>query len=188
MRQLVIIFFSLMLLASCTSVVNTFTNEPIQPDPTKKGVVSSINDIKMATYIGVNLKKADLRLDESHITVTVVNAIVLITGEVPTQALKTLAGKVARQYTGVRKVHNELQLRNNTTLISRTNDSLMGTQIKAKLVLDDSVDSSDVKVVVEDGTVYLMGTTRQENGNLAASIASNHSGVRKVVKVFEYID
>ena len=57
MRQLVIISISIFLLASCTSVVNTLTSKPIQPDPTKKGVVSDINDMKMGTYIGVNLKK-----------------------------------------------------------------------------------------------------------------------------------
>lgn len=188
MRQLVTIFISIFLLASCTSVVNTLSSEPIQPDPTKKGVVSGINDMKMGTYIGVNLKKADPALDDSHITVTVVNSIVLITGEVPTKTLKTLAGKVARDFTGVRKVHNDLKVRNNTSLISRTNDSLIGTQIKAKLIFDELVSSSQVKVIVEDGTVYLMGTTTRENGNSAASIASSHKGVRKVIKVFEYID
>lgn len=188
MRQLVIIFTSFFLLASCTSVVNTLTSEPIQPDPTKKGVVSGINDMKMGTYIGVNLKKADPALDKAHITITVVNSIVLITGEVPTKALKLLAGKVSREYTGVRIVHNELQVRNNITLISRTNDSLMGTQIKTKLVFDKSVDSSQIKVIVADGTVYLMGTTTRQNGDFAASVAKNHSGVRKVVKVFDYVD
>jgi len=188
MRQLVTFFISIFLLASCTSVVNTFSSEPIQPDPTKKGVVSGINDIKMGTFIGVNLKKADPALDDSNITVTVVNSIVLLTGEVPTKALKTLSGKVARDFTGVRKVHNDLQVRNNTSLISRTNDSLLSTQIKAKFMFDELVNASQIKVVVEDGTVYLMGTTSQDNGNSAASIASGHKGVRKVVKVFEYID
>ena len=110
-----------------------------------------------------------------------------MTGEVPTKALKLLAGKVAREFTGVRIVHNELQVRNNTTLMSRTNDSLMGTQIKTKLVFDKSVDSSQI-VIVEDGTVYLMGTTTRQNGDFAATVAKNHSGVRKVVKVFDYVD
>ena len=188
MRQLVIISISIFLLASCTSVVNTLTSKPIQPDPTKKGVVSDINDMKMGTYIGVNLKKADPALDKSHINVTVVNSVVLMTGEVPTKPLKTLAGQVARDYTGVRKVHNELQVRNNTSLVSRTNDTLIGTQIKTKLIFDEQIDSSPIKVIVEDGTVFLMGTTTQENGNLVAAVASTNSGVRKVVKVFEYID
>ena len=188
MRRLATLIAGILLLTSCTSVVSTFTSEPIQPDPTKKGIVSGIHDMKMGTYIGVNLKKADPALDKSHINVTVVNSVVLITGEVPTKPLKVLAGEVARDFTGVRKVHNELQVRNNTSLVSRTNDTLIGTQIKTKLIFDEQIDSSPVKLIVEDGTVFLMGTTTKENGNLVAAVASTNSGVRKVVKVFEYID
>ena len=188
MRQLAIFAMAVLLSSGCTTVVNTFTSEPIKPDPTKQGVVSGINDMKMGTYIGVNLKKADPALDDSHITVSVVNSIVLLTGEVPTKSLKALAGKVARDFTGVRKVHNELQVRNKTSMLSRTNDSLLSAQIKTKLVFDKKIDSSQVNVIAEDGTIYLMGTTTQENGHLAATVASSNSGVRRVVKVFEYVD
>jgi osmotically-inducible protein OsmY len=188
MHQLTMVVIAILLSGGCTSVVNTFTSEPIKPDPTKQGVVSSINDMKMGTYIGVNLKKADPALDDSHITVSVVNSIVLLTGEVPTKALKSLAGEVSRSYLGVRKVHNELQVRSKTSILSRTNDTLLSTQIKTKLVFDNRIDSSQVNVIAEDGTIYLMGTTTQENAHLAALVASNNSGVRRVVKVFEYVD
>jgi osmotically-inducible protein OsmY len=176
------------LLFGCTSVVNTLTTEPFQPDPTKQGVVSSINDLKMGTFIGVNIKKADPALDDAHINVTVVNSVVLLAGEVPNKELKLLAGKVAREFTGVRKVHNELQVRGNTSLVSRTNDSILAAQIKTKLVFEDQIDSSQITVIAEDGVIFLMGVTTKENGDLAATIASGNSGVRKVVKVFEYVD
>lgn len=176
------------LLFGCTSVVNTLTTEPIQPDPTKQGVVSSINDLKMGTFIGVNIKKADPALDDAHINVTVVNSVVLLAGEVPNKALKALAGEVAREYTGVRKVHNELQVRSNTSLVSRTNDSILSAQIKTKLVFEEQVDSSQITVIAEDGVIFLMGVTTKENGDLAATITSGNNGVRKVVKVFEYVD
>jgi osmotically-inducible protein OsmY len=169
-------------------VVNTLTTEPFQPDPTKQGVVSSINDLKMGTFIGVNIKKADPALDDAHINVTVVNSVVLLAGEVPNKELKLLAGKVAREFTGVRKVHNELQVRGNTSLVSRTNDSILAAQIKTKLVFEDQIDSSQITVIAEDGVIFLMGVTTKENGDLAATIASGNSGVRKVVKVFEYVD
>jgi osmotically-inducible protein OsmY len=111
-----------------------------------------------------------------------------LAGEVPSNELKLLAGNVARAYTGVRKVHNELQVRGNTTLVSRTNDSIISAQIKTKLVFEKQVDSSQINVIAEDGIVFLMGLTTKANGNLAADIASGNSGVRKVVKVFEYVD
>jgi osmotically-inducible protein OsmY len=55
-------------------------------------------------------------------------------------------------------------------------------------VFEEQVDSSQINVIAEDGIVFLMGLTTKANGNLAADIASGNSGVRKVVKVFEYVD
>lgn len=188
MRQLTVLGIGMLLLMGCTSVVNTLTSEPIQPDPTDKGVVSNISDMKMATFIGVNLKKADQGLDDAHINVTVVNSVVLLAGEVPTMELKAQAGKIARDYAGVRKVHNELQIRGNTSLVSRTNDKILIAQIKTKLVFEEQVDSSQINVIAEDGVIFLMGVTTKINGDLAANIASSNNGVRRVVKVFEYVD
>jgi len=188
MKQALLLGISVIFLSGCTTVINKLTQESFEPDPTKKGVISNLNDAKMSTFIGVNLKKADSGLDKSHINVTTVNAVVLLAGEVPSNELKALAGKVARDFTGVRKVHNELQVRGNTSLVSRTNDLILAAQIKAKLVLEKQVTSSQITVFAEDGVVFLMGITTKENGDLAANIASSNSGVRSVVKVFEYVN
>lgn len=188
MRQLIVLIISAHFLIGCTSIVNTFTNEPFEPDPTKKGIISGLNDKKMSTYIGVNLKKAAPELDDAHINVTTVNSVVLLAGEVPSHEMKLLAGKVARDFTGVRKVHNELQVRGNTSLVSRTNDKILAAQIKSKLIFEEQVSSSQITVLAEDGVIFLMGITTKANGDLAANIASSNSGVRKVVKVFEYVD
>lgn len=188
MRQLIALTISAFFLIGCTSIVNTITNEPINPDPTKKGIISGLNDKKMSTYIGVNLKKASPELDDAHINVTTVNSVVLLAGEVPSNEMKLLAGKVARDFTGVRKVHNELQVRGNTSLVSRTNDKILAAQIKSKLIFEEQVESSQITVLAEDSVVFLMGITTKANGDLAANIASSNSGVRKVVKVFEYVD
>ena len=88
----------------------------------------------------------------------------------------------------MRKVHNELQVRGNTSLVSRTNDKILAAQIKSKLIFEEQVMSSQITVLAEDGVVFLMGITTKANGDLAANIASSNSGVRKVVKVFEYVD
>ena len=188
MRQLIVLIISAHFLIGCTSIVNTITNEPFEPDPTKKGIISGLNDKKMSTYIGVNLKKAAPELDDAHINVTTVNCVVLLAGEVPSNEMKLLAGKVARDFTGVRKVHNELQVRGNTSLVSRTNDKILAAQIKSKLIFEEQVSSSQITVLAEDGVIFLMGITTKANGDLAANIASSNSGVRKVVKVFEYVD
>ena len=106
----------------------------------------------------------------------------------PTQQLKVLAGDTARAYTGVRQVHNELQVRGNSSIVARTNDSLISAQVATKMTFDSEIKSSTVEVTTEDGVVYLMGKVRRSDGDKAAAVASSTSGVRSVVKVFEYVD
>ena len=43
-----------------------------------------------------------------------------------------------------------------------------------------------VKVVTEAGTVYLLGLVTEAEADKATDLARSTSGVRKVVKVFEY--
>jgi osmotically-inducible protein OsmY len=64
----------------------------------------------------------------------------------------------------------------------------LAAQIKSKLIFEEQVSSSQITVLAEDGVIFLMGITTKVNGDLAANIASSNSGVRKVVKVFEYVD
>ena len=45
--------------------------------------------------------------------------------------------------------------------------------------------STEIKVITEDGVVYLMGILTPEQIELAVSVARQVDGVREVVKVFE---
>jgi osmotically-inducible protein OsmY len=188
MHQIIIILSLAFFLSGCTSLVNSVVKEPINPDPTSSSFGSDINDLKMDTFIGVNIKKASPALKKSHINVHVYAGVVLLTGEVPNQDLKTLAGNTARAYNGARQVHNELALRGNSSIVSRTNDTIITAQVKTKLTFDKEVESSNIEVTTEDSVVYLMGKVRRLSGEKATAIASGTSGVRKVIKVFEYVD
>ena len=57
MRQITVIFSLVFFLSGCTSLVNSVVKEPINPDPTSSTFGSDINDLKMDTFIGVNIKK-----------------------------------------------------------------------------------------------------------------------------------
>jgi osmotically-inducible protein OsmY len=188
MRQITVILSLLFVLSGCTSLVNSVVKEPINPDPTSTTIGSDINDLKMDTFIGVNIKKASPALKKSHINVHVYDSVVLLTGEVPNKDLKDLAGKTANAYTGVRLVYNELSIRPNSSIVSRTNDTLITAKVKTKLTFDKEIESSNIEVTTEDSVVYLMGKVRRLSGEKATATASDTSGVRKVVKVFEYVD
>ena len=65
---------------------------------------------------------------------------------------------------------------------------MLTAKVKAKLMFNDKIKASNIEVVTEDSVIYLMGTVDRATADLAGKIASDSSGVRKVVRVFEYID
>ncbi len=186
--RLALLLTAALSLNACTSFINAVTSEPIQPNPSETSIGTDIDDWQMDTMIGVNIKKASQQLADSHINVSTYNKVVLLTGEVATSELRTLAGTTARNYKGVRQVYNELKLQGSSSLLSRTNDSWLTTKIKSKLIANNEIDSSEIEVITEGGIVYLMGIVSHTSADKAATVASHTGGVVKVVRVFEYLD
>ncbi len=186
--SLIFIVLTAVLITGCTSAIHAVTKEPMQPDPSTTTIGTDVDDWQMATLIGVNIKKADPQLERSHINVHTHNRIVLLTGEVPSAELRTLAGDTARRYRDVRQVYNELAIQGSTSFLARTSDSWITTKLKSMLLANRDVKGTRVKVVTENGVVYLMGLVTRREADTISNIASNTRGVHKVVRVFEYID
>lgn len=125
---------------------------------------------------------------DAHINATSYNRSVLLTGEVLTEQAKKDVEAAARSNSGVKTVTNEITVGGNSSLASRSSDSLITTSVKARLINNGKVSPSHVKVVTESGVVYLMGILTREESDAAAEIARTTSGASRVVKVFEYID
>lgn len=175
-------------LAGCVTVLDATTDEPIRRDPGKRTFGTYIDDKQLKTIISVNLKKADPYLEQANVNVTIYNGLVLLTGQVPTKSLREKAGEVARDVNKVRQVYNELQVLPNTSFLSRTNDSWLATKVNTKLMAHKDIDSSRVIVVVENGTVFLMGLLSRVQAEKITEVARSTRGVAKVVRAIEYID
>jgi len=186
LTRLAISLITILFLSGCTKVVHTLRDDPIEPDPHRTTLGTSIDDFQIETAIGVNIKKSHPLLEKAHVNVHSYNGVILLTGEVPSEEMRALAGDTARAFRGVRQVHNELQIQGSSTFFSRTNDGWLSTKVKSKLIANEAVDSSKIKVITENGVVYLMGIVSPELGDQAAQVASTTKGVKKVVKVFEY--
>jgi len=121
-----------------------------------------------------------------HVNVTSYNYNILLTGEVPEELVKTQIGKVAASFKNVRKVYNELAVSKNSSLVSRSNDSLITSNVKLRFLNNDHFRPEHIKVVTENSTVFLLGLVSQAAAEAAAEIASTTKGVQRVVKLFEY--
>lgn len=123
-----------------------------------------------------------------NVNVTSFNRNVLLTGEAPTEGLKKEIGKLVTGVQNVRKVTNEIAIGDVSSFASRSNDALLTSKVKARFLDSGEFQVNHVKVVTEDAVVYLLGLVKVREGDSAVDIARSTSGVRKVVKVFEYLD
>ena len=125
---------------------------------------------------------------EVHVNVTSFNRNVLISGEVPSETVKTEIGKFVSGIENVRNVSNELVVSSPSSLTSRSSDSLITSDVKLRFVQDKRFDADHIKVVTENGTVFLMGIVKRAEAEAATEIASLTGGVQRIVKLFEYLD
>ncbi len=122
-----------------------------------------------------------------HVNANSFNRRVLLTGEVKDASLKATVEREISAIEGVQSVVNELAISGSASLTSRSSDTLITGKVKAALVDAKDIQSNTFKVITESGIVYLMGRVSQREAKVAADAASSVSGVRKVVKIFEYI-
>ncbi|WP_407312165.1 BON domain-containing protein [Pseudomonas sp. nanlin1] len=176
-------------ISGCSSVLTATREKPIEDDRGTRTLGSKIDDSLIETKVAVNVAKADPDLDQaSHIVVTSFNGIVLLAGQTPRADLKAKAEQAAAAVQRVKKVNNELQVLQPSSLLARNNDAWLTTKIKAQMLTDGTIPGSRIKVVTENGIVYLLGLVTQAEATRATNLVQGVSGVQKIVKLFEYID
>jgi len=152
----------------------------------RRGGGSQVDDELIQMKSGSRLEEAfpDGRV---RVNVTSYNRMVLLTGQVPSDADKATVEQVIAKMDNVQSVINELSVGPATTLKERSNDAYITTKVRASIVDAQDLFANSIKIVTHRGVVYLMGRVTEREANHAAELARGVSGVVKVVKVFEII-
>lgn len=139
-------------------------------------------DFEIAAALGAH----DDLYDYTNISGIVMNQNTLLVGQAPNSMLRDKATTVVKQLKPQGKIFNQIRIGSPTSFTTRSNDAWITTKVKSQMLSHGGVDVTRVKVVTENGEVFLLGLVSREQGKLAAEVASTTTGVRKVVKVFEY--
>lgn len=124
--------------------------------------------------------------EQTHIDVSAFNGLMLLAGQAPTEDLRNQAYQIASNTPRVKRVYNEITIAPPTSTTTRTQDSWITTKVKSKMLAEKGLHSSQIKVITENNVIYLMGIVTHKQADLAALVASQVSGVAKVVRIFEY--
>jgi osmotically-inducible protein OsmY len=151
-----------------------------------RSIEHTMEDTTIANKIVARLSANKTLWAESHIEVTTFNHVVLLTGQTPKADWRQTAGDIAKSVNDVDKVYNQITIEGPTSSLTRTSDSWITTKIRAQMLANQDLKSSSIKVITENGIVYLMGIVSRSQADLAVDIARKVAGVQRVIKVFIY--
>ncbi len=175
-------------LSSCGSLLSSLHVGTIDDHPGERTVAQIIEDDNIETKITVNIHAENDAYHNAHLVVVSYNGYVLLAGQVIDKALKSGATAVARKVQGVRRIYNELEIGPPTSAMTRISDTWITTRIKSILLSSRDIPGTQVKVVTENGVVYLMGLVTREMAERISDKAASISGVKRVVRLFELRD
>lgn len=179
-----IFFLTLTLpLAGCMNVATTGAQAFYNQHSIKK----SLNDqyINMQAFQAIHHTNPEFK--NANIAVSTYNGEVLLAGQVPEAWQKEKVEEVIKKIPDVKEVHNLVQVTSPTSTLIRMSDAWITAKVKTKFIASDDLDATQIKVVTENGIVYLMGALRSDEADIAVDLAGGTDGVQRVVKIFSYV-
>lgn len=191
MRILFIAIITQILLTSCSTLATggaEVTGLALWHDRRTSQALAEDERIEIAAALELNSRN-DMR-SKCHFNVTAYNGVVLVTGETPTEQLRNKAISTVRVISGIKLVYNELTIAQPSSFATRSYDTLITAKIKSALTNVKDIpgfDATRIKVITESGVVFLLGLVHKSEAQVATEIARREHGVKRVVKLFEYI-
>ncbi len=161
------------------------------PSDKRRSTGAALDDTNIEIAAQSQIDYSDFFSSQDRIIAVSVNGRLLLAGEVSSKEKKTRAGEIASRIKSVKIVYNELQIGPKASSSSRINDSFLTSKVNTSLVKQNQIeglDSARINVTTSQGVVYLMGLVSRAEGDAVAEVASNISGVKKVVKLLEYVE
>lgn len=125
----------------------------------------------------------------ARVSITSYNRTVLLTGQAQSADIARRAARLVSQLPKVARVIDEIAVGPRIGIGRQAEDSYITARAKTALVglRFPGFDPTRVKVVTEDGVVYLMGLLSPEEAEATAEKVRYVPGVQRVVKLFEYL-
>ncbi|TDB51688.1 division/outer membrane stress-associated lipid-binding lipoprotein [Photorhabdus khanii] len=147
-----------------------------------------VDDGTLEARVSNALNKDKQIKERIRVITTAYQGKVLLTGQSPDLSLSDRAKQIASRVDGAHVVYNEIRQGKPVELSTASKDTWITTKVRSKILASDSVKSSNIKVVTENGEVFLLGILTKQEGNAAAKIASETDGVKRVTTAFTYLN
>lgn len=151
-----------------------------------RGFDKENQDPTLALNIEKNLRTSNPALEKAgHLIIEVDHGNVLVAGEMPSDADKNQIVDTIKSVPGSKHVYDEIVVGCPTSVTTQSHDSWITTKVKSAFLATNGLDSSKIKVITENGIVYLMGETTPKQTQLATDAAKQVEGVKKIVNIID---
>ncbi|MCI7354297.1 MAG: division/outer membrane stress-associated lipid-binding lipoprotein [[Actinobacillus] rossii] len=189
-KKLAFVLSSAILLQGCAAALlgGAAVGGKVATDPRSAGTQLDDETLEFKVYDAVT--KDEQIKAEGRVVAVAYSGRVLLLGQVPNEVSKETATSLAKGVEGIAEnsIYNEMTIGSPISLAQRTQDSWITTKVKSNMLVDSTVKTTDVKAITENATVFLMGNVTQTQAAAAAKVASEVTGVQRVMKVFKYLD
>lgn len=189
---LLLILLNYLLIVACPAVApapEEITEQSLLQDRRTREAILIDKDIEIEAYSELNSE--DDLLNQCHFTITAYNGAVLITGEAPNEELRKKIVSIVQVAPNVKLIHDNLMIAAPSDSNSRANDELITDTVKTALNQIRTIPDFDpamVKVITENGIVYLMGLVHRDEGTVVINVTRLQPGIKQIITVFEYVD
>lgn len=153
-----------------------------------KSVGETVSDTTLSARISKALYKVSPDV-HALVGVNVQEGEVLLTGALPTEALRAEAEKAVWSVRNVKCVYNNIAISDKAPICNYSKDAWITSQVKAKLLATPSIRSVNYSVKTVNNVVYIFGIARTKSElDHVVDIASRVRGVDRVMSYIRLRD
>jgi len=98
-----------------------------------------------------------------------------------------ILSEIQSKFTEANRVIDEISISKNISFIDKAKDVAITGLIEANLFDQEVVNPTHIRVMTENGVVYLMGDVMKREADSAVKVASSVNGVKSIIKHFNYL-
>jgi osmotically-inducible protein OsmY len=109
---------------------------------------------------------------------------VVLFGQATTEDLSVQLEQKISAISNVKRVHNQIRIKPPLTLPQQSKDSWITAKVKTAFADEPLLKGNNIKVITEDGEVFLLGYISPIKADLATDLARNVQDVTQVIRAF----
>ncbi len=149
----------------------------------------SLSTVTSDQYItqDLSVKYMGSEFESDHVSATVYNHEVLLTGQASSLAQRFKIVRTAKDFDSVQKVYDYVEVSSKYVSTS-TEDTYITSKVKSSLFGNGDINSNDVKIVTANSVVYILGIIDKSQLKNMVEVTRSIDGVKKVVPLVHYKD